>query len=326
MERIVCYSLLLENPQRRPLLIRQIVASIKSLRVYNKSVPIHLFHYSELPELTRILAPYNVTVHNQGSYETRIAQNCPNGWQILSRYPLLHKLFNFKEISALAPDQVLLIDCDTLFFSDVEILFAKYSEADCYAREEHSCKRSIRSYDPNYIDEDLLVELASSERITVPPPFNSGVLLLNNQLWRRMPPASLFLSYVWRFAIWMALNPNQGSAATHDGETGIDYLREQFQEFVSEVDFLRALQFPSGNRWILDEVALWFTLGHVLDFIYGDFTIHDVLQGQEFMSREPRATDCVLCHYYRINSVEFSSWIRGCTPPIEAASSMLDLV
>src|ERR1700733_12207035 len=202
MKRVVCYSVYLQSSERRPLLLRQIVASVESLRTHNKSVPVHVFSYGSAPELAKVLAPYDVTIHNQGSYQERLASIFPRGAPVLSRYPLLHRFLNFQEISALDPGQVLLLDADTIFFSDVDALFATYSNADCYAREEPACKRSADGYDPNYIDEDSLAGLASAEGITPPLPFNAGVLLLNNQLWRRMPSDSVFLSYVWRFAVW----------------------------------------------------------------------------------------------------------------------------
>jgi hypothetical protein len=311
MKRLVCYSLLLQNLKRRPTLLAQIVASLKSLRAHNKSVPVHVFVYGDEPDLPQILAPHDVTIRNQGSYEDRLVRSLHHGSQVLCRYPLLHKLLNFAEIEALAPEQVLLLDCDTFFSSDVDSLFERYSKADYYAREEPSCKRSMIGYDPYYLDEDLLDELASSEGITAPPPFNIGVVLLNNQLWRRMPPDSLLLSYTWRFAVWMALNPGRGTTAIDDTEIGIDYLRDRIEHFASDGDIRRALQYPSQNRWILDEFAFWLTLGHIPNITSEDFSRRDVLQGAEFSRSAAKRDEWVVCHYFSNNTESFDSWIRN---------------
>lgn len=324
MKRLVCYSLVLHKLDRRPLLLAQVFASIKSLRMHNKSVPVHLFVYGDEPELTRALARHDVTVHNQGSYENQLARSLHRGFEVLCRYPLLHKLLNFAGISALEPEQVLLLDCDTVFFCDVDVLFAKYSKADCYAREEPSCKRSLLDYDPNYLDEDLLNTIARREGIAAPPtPFNIGVMMMNNQLWRRMPPDSLLLSYAWRFAVWMALNRDQGPAAIDDADIGIDYLRERIDHFTSEDDIRTALQYPSQNRWILDEFAFWLTLGHIPNFTYEDFARQDVLQGAEFARKHAQEDAWVLCHYFSSNTEIFDSWLWRCAPSFKARPPIL---
>lgn len=89
--------------------------------------------------LASALAPYDVQIRQQGSYEARLARFCPSGWPALRQYPLLHKFLNFAELAALRPRQVLFLDCDTLFFDDVDQLFERYADAQVYAREEPTC-------------------------------------------------------------------------------------------------------------------------------------------------------------------------------------------
>jgi hypothetical protein len=277
-----------------------------------------------MPELEEALAPYDIRIHRQSSYEDQLACVLPRGSQVLCRHPVLHKFLNFNEIELLGPDQLLILDCDTLFFSDVQELFEKYANADCCAREEHSCKRSVRKYDPEYINEELLVELASAEDISPVPPFNAGVLLFNNKIWRRVQMASTLISYVWRFSIWMALHRQEGPAPCHDSAIGVDFLRDHFREFVDEADETTALQFPSGNRWIVDEVALWLTLGSIPELKYQDFKIEDVLQGSEIISKEPKAADWIVSHYYSVNMERLSLWLKRYLPPLEAASTLVE--
>jgi hypothetical protein len=312
MDKMACYSLFQQNFKRRTDLIRQLVRSIRSLRAHNQFLPITVFAYGNLSELHQLLKPYNVLVQDQGSYEHRLANWMPDISHILCEYPVLHKLLNFPEIDAQGVSRVLLLDCDTVFFDDVDDLFAKYGEADCYAREEPGCRRSPNGYNPAYLDEDRIARLASLEEVRIPPPFNTGVLLLNHRVWQRLPLQSVLLSYVWRFLIWMALNPVDGVGIKYREGMGANLLRHQFRDLVTSEMLDQALCYPSANRWILDEVSLWFTLGHAGNLLYADFAAKDVLQNGEFVSRNLRYCDWILCHYFSNNGTYFDQWIRQC--------------
>jgi hypothetical protein len=312
MKRLVYYSLAASKSNPRPDLTRQIELSVRSLRAYNGSVPVMVFTYGDVPsELAPALEPYGVTFCHMGSYQAKLARLAPHGWQVLSQYPVLHKFLNFSEIAALDPEQVLFLDCDTLFFEDVDRLFAHYSQADCYAREEPTCSRSHYGYDPTYVDEDALTRLGEREGVSIAPPFNLGVVSLNNGLWHKLARLdSVLLSYAWRFAVWMAVNPAQGAAASYGEGQGIAYLREYFDQLAGEDDLQRALPYPSANRWILEQVALWLTLGHVPGLTYGDYSARDVLQNGEILSRDPRECDWVLCHYFSQNTERLNNWLN----------------
>jgi len=310
MDRIICYSVVLQNSARRPKLLRQIVASVRSLRAHNRSAPVHIFAYCDVAELGEVKSLPDVTVHDRGSYEERLAHSFGPGRQVLTGYPLLHKALNFDQIRRMSPRRVLLLDCDTFFFADVDILFDSYAKADCYARG-YSCKRSPLGYSQDYLDEDLLGQLACSEGMPTPLPFNSGALLLNHRVWERMDFESVFVSYIWRFAVWLALNEGQESGSTIDQTLGIKNFGNSIRSLSTEEDIRRAMRFPSGNRWILDEVALWFTVFRVPGFSYQSFEKNDVLLGSEFSGRHYRQTESVLLHYYTVNFFHFLSWIQG---------------
>jgi hypothetical protein len=311
MRRLVAYSLAAPRANPRPDLVWQIQSSVSSLRAYNKTVPIVIFTYDDVPtELAPALSPYNVLLHYRGSYEEQLASLVPRSWSVLSRYPVLHKLLNFRQINAYSPTQVLCLDCDTLFFGDVELLFSRYAEADCYAREEPTCGRSHYGYDPTYLDEISLTSLGEQEGIRPVPPFNLGVILLNNGLWRHLAVLeTTLLSYAWRFAVWIAGNPLQGVARYGEGHAIVS-LRQQFDRLVDQDDRRRALPYPSANHWILDQVSLWLTLGHVPNLSYRDLSARDVLQDGEFLSRRPQECDWVLCHYFTQNMGRLGDWLR----------------
>src|SRR5260370_25801855 len=108
VKKLVCYSVTVPADDPRPDLLRQLEMSVGSLRAFNDTIPIRVFAYGEVAtDLVRLLGRFDVTVHQQGSYEDRLAGLLPDGWQALAEYPVLHKFFNFREIDALNPEQVL---------------------------------------------------------------------------------------------------------------------------------------------------------------------------------------------------------------------------
>jgi hypothetical protein len=310
---LVYYSLTLPPADPRPDLLWQLEVSLTSLRARNRSVAVALFVHGALPgELARIAAQHDVMVHRQPPYESRLARLCPRGWPVLSRYPLLHKFLNFAEVSSWGPTQVLFLDCDTVVAGDVGELFARYRDADCYAREEVNCRRSRAGYDPGYLDEKALAAIGRHEGVQVPPPFNLGVVLFNNGCWRRLAELeSVLVSYAWRFAVWLALHPASGRSAAYGEGLGIDLLRRRFAELVEPSDRSRALPYPSANRWLLDELALWLTMGHLVPLRTGDFSPRDVAHDGEFLADDSSAPDWVLCHYFSQNTRRMDAWIRS---------------
>lgn len=323
MRRLVAYSIAVPDPEKGLSLEKQVLASIRSLRAYNRAIPIVLHLYSDMPQLTADLKSLAVTVKVKGPYKTRLANVSPKCAEVLCRHPVLHKLLNFAEIDEFDPDQLLLLDCDTLFFDDVERLFDKYGNADCYGREEHTCRRSGRSYDPAGLDEDLLSKLTQSEGVSPIPPFNTGFLLFNNKCWRKIDIQLTFISYVWRLSVWMALHRQEGLAQCHDGAIGVDFLRDHLREHVKPEDERAALMFPSGNRWIVDEVALWFTLGTIPNLRYEDFSKRDVLQGGEIIHKAPADAHWIAAHYYSVNTSRLGDWLRRYSAASEEVSSLI---
>jgi hypothetical protein len=279
--------------------------------MYNRTVPVVVFIYGDYPgELATALAPYDINIRLQGSYEARLAELCPSGWQVLAQYPLLHKFLNFREISVFNPQQVLFLDCDTLFFDDVARLFQQYGNSHCYAREEPTCSRSHYGYDSQYIDEDVLARLAWSQGISPRPPFNLGVVLFNHGICSSLAGLDrILISYAWRLLIWLALNPSDQKAARYGEGTAVRLLRQQLDSGAKLEDVQSALAFPSSNEWILDQVALWLALGHIPDLTYSDFSPLHVLQNGELLSHNTQQSDWILCHYFSQNMARVENWL-----------------
>ena len=151
--------------------------------------------------------------------------------------------------------------------------------------------------------------VAASEGAVPVAPFNLGVVLFNNACWRWIAGLEpLLVSYAWRFAVWMAGHPPSGRAASYGDLSGTELITSG-RVPVSSEDVRVALPYPSANRWLLDEVVLWLTLGHVRGLRMQDFSVRDVLQDGEFVTCDPNAPGAVLCHYFSQNTTRMEAWI-----------------
>jgi hypothetical protein len=295
--RIVTYSLSSTGPAQTTDYHEQLFNSVRSLRAYNRTVSIHVFFYGEHPrDFITGLERETVTVHEMGSYEDAIRRIRPRAFRTLARYPVLHKWMNFHKLVPFGPSQVLQVDCDTYFFDDVEILLDRYSDCDFYGREEPSSKASHFGYDADYLDEDKLFALARREGVTPLNPYNTGVSVLNHGLWSEIAKRTgLFLGYVFRFAAGMARYPQEVSLWPELAEVVMLDLLEQPD--------VMDLPFPSSNVWIIEQVALWLTLGHVSGLSHGHLSRDHVIQGDEGSDRDVK----VVHHYFGMDKAAFLS-------------------
>jgi len=292
--KIVTYSLSSTGPPQTTDYHEQLFSSVKSLRSYNRAVAIHVFLYGEHPHVFITgLEREGVTVHQVGSYEDAIRRFRPRAFRTLVRYPVLHKWMNLHKLASLGPSQILQIDCDTYFFDDVEILFDCYSDRHYYGREEPSSRASHYGYNPAYLDEDKLFALARREGATPVNPYNIGVSMLNHGVWNEIAERTgMFLNYSFSFVASMARKPETRG-----------WLWPELAEVVM-IDLLEQpdvsdLPFPSSNVWILDQIALWLTLGHIPGLTHGHLSREHVLQGGE--SGEPK----VVHHYFGVDKTAF---------------------
>ena len=294
--RIVTYSLSSTDRAQTTDYHDQLFNSVQSLRAYNTVVSIHVFLYGDNPHgfITR-LEREGVTVHQMGPYEEAIRRIKPRAFRTLVRYPVLHKWMNFHRLSPLAPSQVLQIDCDTYFFDDVEILFDRYADRHYYGREEPSSRASHYGYNAEYLDEDKLFALAQHVGAAPVNPCNIGVSVLNHGVWNEVAKrTSLFLNYVFRFVAGLARNPETRGWLWPE-------LAEVVMIDLIEQPDVNDLPFPSTNVWILDQVALWLTLGHVPGLTHGHLSLDHVIQGSE--SGETK----VVHHYFGMDKAAFLS-------------------
>jgi len=288
--RLVYYSLANALNSR---LEEQWTQSIRSLRLYNRDISVWLFLYDDAnAELLREAERQDVQVHRLGSYPEFLRRLHARG-SVLALYPTFHKFLQLSHAPLGNAEQALYLDCDTFFFDNVDRLFDRYSAHHWYAREEPTSRRSHFDYDPSHVDEDLLEQIARSEKLRQVLPFNSGVCLLNQHIWRewgrlRVP----YLDLAWRLLCGRELNGHHASLE-HDRE-----VRDAVLAIASDTDRAHALPYPSQNTWIIEQISLWLALGHLQDFSLGTFARSDVVQGGEFYGVLESGERCVLAHYY----------------------------
>jgi hypothetical protein len=276
---------------------RQWTQSIRSLRRYNPSIPVHLFVYGSCPQnLFKEARRRDVTVHMLQNYDVCFRQAPAARHAALHYYRTFHKFHSLHYLPNESGSQVLYADCDTFFFADVARLLERYSDAQWYAREEPWSARSPYGYRSKYIDEDRLASLAHAEGLRSIPPYNTGVCLMNHGLKELLVARSdLLLDYAWRFLVGMR----------HHRDCPAELARI-LRASMTAVDEYRALAYPSRNAWIVEQFATWMMLVCIRSLTHNVFEPDDVAQNGEF-GEGGRKTRCVLAHYFSNGEQAFFS-------------------
>jgi hypothetical protein len=245
-----------------------------------------------------------------GSYEDAIRRIRPRAFRTSAAYPVLHKWLNFSELEPLAPSQILQLDCDTFFFADVDLLFDGYAERQFYAREEPLSKASHYGYDPSYVDEEALFAIARAEGASEVGPYNIGVSMLNHGLWTELAARSeTLLDYVFRLTAGICRDPTVQDKRWPD-------VVALFALDQAEEPYVRELPFPSRNIWIVEQVALWLTLGQIPGLTHARFSPEHVKQGGEQAGYDKKE---IVYHYFGIDNAAI-------LPGIEKAAFLLEII
>ena len=282
----------------------QWIQSIRSLRRYNRSIPVWLFVFNDASkELLDEAERRDVHVCLLGDYE-QFLQNAHSRGSILAFYPTFHK---FLLLTRLPPaTQILYLDCDTFFFDDVDLLFDRHGEQDWYAREEFMSRRSPLGYDPNHVDEQLLESIAHHEGLRYIPPFNSGVCLLNHGIWHNLDGLrDTYLGLAWRLLCGREMRKPREEARDPQ-------VWQAVTDAITDCDRAQALPYPSANDWIIEQIALWLALGRLPQFSLGTLSPAQVLQGEQFETMLTADRRCVLVHYFTGQEKQFFALV----PPI----------
>lgn len=296
--RLAYYSVSGHGSIQRADILDKLCHSAASLRRFNPTLDIYVLAYQPLPDrIIRKLSAAGVNVDDQLSYETLVGRADPIRCDILTLHPALHRFLNLRYFEKFDPEQILFLDVDTLVFRNLDQLFQSHTDRECFAREETGSRRHLGGYCPGLmVNEEELHSLVQREGISWVPPFNCGVILFNSLAWRALAQLpEVLLQYAWNFTLWMALNPAEPEAGFSEA-AGVEYLRRRYpQTLTAERD--QALQLPTNNRWLMDEIALWLTLGRIQDFSYADFLSSEVSQSTEVFADRERQPDFI-GHYF----------------------------
>jgi hypothetical protein len=153
-----------------------------------------------------------------------------------------------------------------------------------------------------HLDEHELAKLAAREGVRFVPPYNIGVCVMNNGIWRAIARVQeKYLTFVWRFLLGLSTSDN----GVHLNPA----IREQVARVAGRHDFGEALPYPSSSWWIVDQIAMWLTLGAIPDFSHGLLSHYDVIQGGEFLTLSRPPIGAILFHYFTNNEREFVAWL-----------------
>lgn len=295
--KVAYYSLVIT--EQLPVYQGQWTRSIRSLRRFNGALRVRLFVFNRPPDSLRAEAERNaVELICLGNYRDCLAGFLGEAGSALSHLPTLHKLV---PLGLVGPDvsQVLFLDCDTFFSSDVDSLFTRHTTYDWYARESPYSRRSVLfPPDKEFLDEDLITQEALESGGDPVPLYNSGVFLLNRGLWRTLGSMQEeFLSIAWRLML---------GAIDKPGLKIPPPLRRGVQEWAGSGN-CDPLVYPSANFWIIEEIALCLTLARIPGLRHAQFTLADVLQGEELMLYRAWREKCTVAHYFSCYEALFLS-------------------
>ncbi|MBV9197289.1 MAG: hypothetical protein JO168_24400 [Solirubrobacterales bacterium] len=107
-----------------------------------------------------------------GAYFRALGELPDHCRRALAKTPSLHKLISRRRLSSSRAGRFLYVDCDTYFLGDVAGLLERVG-CQWFAREEPGSSRSHYGYDPGYVDESALAEIACAEGLVAIPAYNT---------------------------------------------------------------------------------------------------------------------------------------------------------
>lgn len=299
----VFYSIAFSGSEIAPV---QLVRSLHSLRAFDTEMQVILFYFGDPPPgFMEAIQRFEVEIRNLGNYVEFVRGKQARHGELFALDPKLHRWLVLQEPELTQCERILYIDSDTFFLRPPSLIFDAYRDADLYAREEPFSQRSILGYNDHYVHEDGLADLRDRESLEFVPPFNTGVCMLSRRMREAITSIlPVYFDNIFRFFSWFHQNPLPGANSANSSIRAVYDAR-------FHPDTGRALPYPSQNRWIVDQVAMWLALGTLSGLKYGDFQPSDVWQGPEFRLYPRETPRPILCHYFGSNFGAFFDWLQA---------------
>lgn len=321
----VQYSLAVPDAAAAARMLGQLELSLSSLRRTNDPAavaPVVVVHGTVPRGLTELLAQHDADLETRPPVADQLHAAIGALAPALAPVLTVHKALTLAPLADRAPDRLLLLDCDTLVTGDVTALVPHRDVPTLFAREEIGGTRCRFGEDRAYLDEHALRRVTSEVAGHAPTlAFNTGVVGLVGMPWARA--AALQRRYVgWlvRFAVWMALHPAAVDEPLGGDIVDLDHLGRLFAGPQGQALRALAAPYPSANRWLIEEVALWAAVGGESALTHEAYLPDLVIQGAETTS----LPWSVVAHYFSSNEDAFrgrlaaeARWIHDTTtwPP-----------
>lgn len=180
-EKCVVYSI---TPQW--IYLDQLINSVTSLRKYNTKIKVHVFIYGRAPKSFLIqLKTFSVQLHLRPPLPADL-------------YPFLVKWIS---IESLAEKRVLMLDVDTFFYDDVQVLFDTHTAKDIYARLAPECQLTPNDTKKKKGFQAILPQVMAlyhrTQRTKHVPVINIGIVLFNHSFHKKIAFEEIRSSYNW---------------------------------------------------------------------------------------------------------------------------------
>jgi len=154
MSNAIVYSIHIDGSIEDSLHIKELIYSIKTLRDYNKDIDVNIYISPENKSNELVIDSCKVL-----GFNAEVVPNLP--YQKMSRW-IDHKWKTaFHDLELKGYDAVLMIDPDTIYFNDPEILFSQ-------------CNKTNKVYGQQEIWKDMLDAIELKR-----PQMNDGVVIIN---------------------------------------------------------------------------------------------------------------------------------------------------
>ena len=126
---------------------------------------------------------------------------------------------------------------------------------------------------------------------------------MNHGIWRVVTRLeTTFFDFVWRLLVGRYVYGPRW--AEHEWS-----MHRAVAESVTHLDAARAIAYPSENAWIVEQIALWLTLGWLPGLSQAQLSTAQALQDGEYREPGRLTAETVVVHYFSTLQADFRAWL-----------------